>query len=45
METELNALEQSHIRECATCMNTMRLCLRAPTFGAVLRELNKLEEE
>ena len=44
-ESELSPLEEFHIRACETCMDTMRLCLRAPTFGAVLRELNKSAEE
>jgi hypothetical protein len=41
MESELTTIEQSHLRQCVICMDVMRVCLRAPTFGAVLREMKK----
>jgi hypothetical protein len=45
LESDLHPFEHAHMKGCEVCMDTMRLCLRAPTFGAVLRELARLKEE
>ena len=38
---EIDPSEQAHLLECDWCVNLLRICANAESFGAVLRELNE----
>jgi hypothetical protein len=44
-ETELSLEDHAHVLQCAHCLRIFRLCLRSETFGAVLRELDRKDDE
>ncbi len=41
IEIDLNLSEHLHVLECEKCRTALQACLRADTFGSVLKQLQR----